>query len=71
MGGSLPVRNLLSEGGLLGHLARRVTDPGTGRSGFRFTAESLLGVLRTEQKRIGFRMTVIAQERDLLLEIMT
>ncbi|HEV8613357.1 MAG TPA: class I SAM-dependent methyltransferase [Gemmatimonadales bacterium] len=66
---SEPVRNLASSSGFVGRLASRSTDPGSGHTPFRFDAESLVRSLRAEQSRVGFKLAIISEHRDLLVEL--
>jgi hypothetical protein len=68
---SEPVRNLSADRGLLGWFARRAADPGTGRAEFRFDAERLIAALRTEQERLGFKLSILSSDRDLVVEIVS
>ena len=66
---SEPIRNLSSSGGMIGWLAQRSGNPGDGEARFRFDKSSLLSTLKQEQKKLGFQMKIVSEDRDLLLEI--
>ncbi len=70
---SEPVRNLSQSGGLLGKLARRSANPGTGDSPFRYDAVSLGAVLGRQAQRLGLDLYVRsgrrAVDRDAVVEL--
>ncbi len=63
---SEPVRNLSSRPGLVGWLARRAANPGSGPAEFRYTATSLPEALTRCRAELGYRIAVVSQDRDLL-----
>lgn len=66
---SEPIRNLSSQGGVLGWLAKRSANPGSGHAEFRYCEQSLLDALRQQQNRKGFSYRVVSIDRDILIEI--
>jgi len=47
------ISNLASKNGLIGSLARVMTDAGNGPESFRFSRESLMAILNEQAKRLG------------------
>jgi hypothetical protein len=68
---SEPVQNLSASKGLLGWIARRAADPGTGHAEFRFDKERLIAALGVEQQRLGFQLSILSSDRDLVVEIVS
>jgi hypothetical protein len=64
---SEPVRNLSSGGGVVGRWARRSANPGDRHAAFRFNEETLLEMLRDQQRRHGFACRVVSIDRDMLV----
>lgn len=66
---SEPIRNLSGRGGVIGSWARRSADPGTGDAVFRYDEQTLLGALREQQGRLGFKLEVVSTDRDIIVEM--
>jgi len=66
---SEPIRNLSSQGGVMGWWAQRSANPGRGHAVFRYNEQSLLEAVREQQGRKGFTYRVASVNRDMLIEI--
>jgi Methylase of polypeptide chain release factors len=64
---SEPVRNLSSDDGVLGRLAKRSANPGDGHAAFRYTERTLLDALREQQQRHDLTCRVVSIDRDMLV----
>lgn len=66
---SEPVCNLSSSNGIIGRVARKLANPGTGPAAFRFNEDSLIDEINAEQQRRHCTFRVISKGRDLVAEI--
>jgi len=66
---SEPVINLSSSNSIIGRVARKLANPGTGPAAFRFNEKSLIDTLKHEQARTQCSFRVISRGRDLVVEI--
>ncbi len=66
---SKPVINLSSSNIIVGRIARKLANPGTGPTAFRFNEKSLIDTLKHEQARTQCGFRVISRGRDLVVEI--
>ncbi|MFV1987965.1 MAG: class I SAM-dependent methyltransferase [Gemmatimonadota bacterium] len=66
---SEPIENVMREDGVIGRLAARVSDPGTGPTRFRYDEPGLLAALEEHSDRIGFNIRTYSRARDLVLEM--
>jgi hypothetical protein len=66
---SEPVHNLSSSNSIIGRLAQKLANPGTGPAAFRFNEESLLDLLEAEKRRRQCTYRVISKGRDLVAEV--
>ncbi len=66
---SEPIVNLSSKKGLIGKIAKILTNAGHGQEIFRFDQNSILNSLEIHKKKLNFTYKVISIKRDILIEI--
>lgn len=66
---SEPIYNISSSNSIIGRIARKLANPGTGPAAFRFDEDSLLDVLKSGQRCRKFTFSIISTGRDLVAEI--
>lgn len=67
---SEPIRNLSSEDGLIGQIAKKSANVGKGNEVFRFTKETFIQMLEEYRYRNDFEYTVVYQGRDIVVDIL-
>jgi hypothetical protein len=66
---SEPVQNLSSQKGLLGSVAKIMTNAGKGHENFRFNKETIIETLEVYKTKLHFNYTIVSTQRDILIEI--
>ncbi len=66
---SEPIKNLSSQSGLLGRIARVSANAGNGDEKFRFTEPSFINMLEKYKLIFSFSYQVVYKKRDIVVEI--
>jgi hypothetical protein len=67
---SEPIKNLSSQGGLIGAIAKRSADAGKGDEMFRYNEASLLSMLEEKSRKLNFSYRIIQHyKKDIIILI--